>query len=57
MWNYPLVAIGGIDASALPEVLVSGVGSVAMVRALLTAKNPEHMALELQATIRAITRT
>ena len=33
MRDYPLVAIGGIDHSKLPEVLASGVGSVAVVRA------------------------
>ena len=48
---YPLVAIGGIDNSKLPEVLASGVGSVAVVRALVEADNPEEMATHLQALI------
>lgn len=41
MRDYPLVAIGGIDGSKMPEVLASGVGSVAVVRALVTAAQPE----------------
>lgn len=51
MQHYPLVAIGGIDSSRLPEVLGSGVGSVAVVRALVTADHPEAMAASLQAAI------
>ena len=39
--DYPLVAIGGIDLAKLPEVLRSGVGSVAVVRALVAAASPE----------------
>ncbi|MEJ8847527.1 thiamine phosphate synthase [Variovorax rhizosphaerae] len=39
--DYPLVAIGGIDLGKLPEVLQSGVGSVAVVRALVAATSPE----------------
>jgi thiamine-phosphate pyrophosphorylase len=38
---YPLVAIGGIDMARLPEVMACGVGSVAVVRALIAAKDPE----------------
>ena len=33
MQAYPLVAIGGIDEDKMPDVLRSGVGSVAVVRA------------------------
>ena len=51
MRNYPLVAIGGIDASHLPDVLASVVGSVAVVRALVAAKQPETVASQLQAAI------
>lgn len=53
MRNYPLVAIGGIDQSKLPQVLSSGVGSVAVVRALVAAQHPEEMAASLQAAINA----
>lgn len=53
MRDYPLVAIGGIDAHNLPEVLTSGVGSVAVVRALVAAEQAESMAAILQARISA----
>ena len=53
MRNYPLVAIGGIDQSKLPEVLASGVGSVAVVRALVAAEHPEAVAASFQAVINA----
>jgi thiamine-phosphate pyrophosphorylase len=47
--DTPTVAIGGIDAARLPEVLASGVGSVAVVRALVAADAPEAQAAALQA--------
>jgi len=53
MRDCPLVAIGGIDHSTLPDVLVSDVGSVAVVRALVAAEQPEAMAASLQAVINA----
>lgn len=37
----PSVAIGGIDLNRLGDVLASGVGSVAVVRALVAAGDPE----------------
>lgn len=46
--HYPTVAIGGIDQARLPAVLASGVGSVAVVRALVAADHPEYMAQRLQ---------
>lgn len=49
--EYPLVAIGGIDMARLPEVMASGVGSVAVVRALLAAKDPEAEARRLSDAI------
>ena len=52
MREYPLVAIGGIDASTLPGVLASGVGSVAVVRALVAADEPEEVAARLQMAIK-----
>ena len=39
--GYAQVAIGGIDAQSLPQVLASGVGSVAVVRAIVGASDPE----------------
>jgi thiamine-phosphate pyrophosphorylase len=47
----PLVAIGGIDAARLPEVMSSGVGSAAVVRALVGATDPETSARALAALI------
>lgn len=49
--DYPLVAIGGIDAARLPEVMASGVGSVAVVRALVASANPEQEAQQLEEEI------
>lgn len=40
--HRPLVAIGGIDAARLPAVCATGVGSVAVVRALVAADAPEE---------------
>lgn len=53
MRDHALVAIGGIDAARLPEVLASGVGSVAVVRALVAAPQPEAVAAQWQALIDA----
>ncbi|PJB44792.1 MAG: thiamine phosphate synthase [Comamonadaceae bacterium CG_4_9_14_3_um_filter_60_33] len=47
--DLPTVAIGGIDPARLPEVLATGVGSVAVVRALVAADQPEAQVLALQA--------
>ncbi len=44
MRHRPLVAIGGIDFARLGEVLPSGVGSVAVVRALVAAADPAQEA-------------
>ncbi|MFZ4285589.1 thiamine phosphate synthase [Variovorax sp. HJSM1_2] len=46
--GMPLVAIGGIDAAQMPAVAASGVGSVAVVRALVQAPNPELAVAELK---------
>jgi thiamine-phosphate pyrophosphorylase len=51
--DHATVAIGGVDVARLPEVLASGVGSVAVVRALVAADQPELIAAELQRTIAA----
>jgi thiamine-phosphate pyrophosphorylase len=47
--NYPQVAIGGIGAEQFGEVLATGVGSIAVVRALVNAANPETQAASLKA--------
>jgi len=51
MQQHPLVAIGGIDASRLPAVLQTGVGSVAMVRAITEAPDPESTAWGFMKTL------
>lgn len=47
MQQYPLVAIGGIAAEQFPQVLSTGVGSIAVVRALVNAPDPEAAAQDL----------
>lgn len=47
MRHVPLVAIGGIDAGKLPQVVSSGVGSIAVVRAITVADDPEAAAAAL----------
>ena len=49
--DYPLVAIGGIDAARLSDVMASGVGSAAVVRALVAAVDPAAEATYLQSEI------
>lgn len=39
--GYPLVGIGGVDESNIPSVLATGVGSVAVVRAVINADDPQ----------------
>jgi thiamine-phosphate pyrophosphorylase len=47
MKAYPLVAIGGIDLEQLPAVVKTGVGSVAVVRAIIASESPEATAQAL----------
>jgi thiamine-phosphate pyrophosphorylase len=48
MSNYPLVAIGGIGQDSIRAVSKSGVGSVAVVRAITQAKDPKAAIKHLQ---------
>ena len=50
--NYPLVAIGGIDQDSIPAVAKSGVGSVAVVRAITEAADPKATVKHLQTLMR-----
>ena len=52
MQQYPLVAIGGIAAEQFPAILATGVGSVAVVRALVNAPEPEAAVHHLLACMR-----
>ena len=51
MNHYPLVAIGGIDQDSMRAVSRSGVGSVAVVRAITQAKDPKVAVKHLQELI------
>ncbi|RYF73474.1 MAG: thiamine phosphate synthase [Comamonadaceae bacterium] len=51
MQGYPLVAIGGIDMDRLPQALAAGVGSIAVVRAIVAAADPEGAAQSLMASM------
>lgn len=51
MRHYPLVAIGGIDGNNLAQALSSGVGSVAVVRAITGSAKPEAAAAQLMAQL------
>lgn len=51
MKNYPQVAIGGIGQEQFAEVLATGVGSIAVVRALVNADQPEEAAASLMAAM------
>lgn len=52
MRGYPQVAIGGIGLPQFAEVLATGVGSIAVVRALVNAPHPEAAAAELMQALR-----
>ena len=52
MKSYPQVAIGGIGQEQFAEVLATGVGSIAVVRALVNADQPEEAAASLMAAMR-----
>ncbi|WP_197713965.1 thiamine phosphate synthase [Polynucleobacter necessarius] len=53
MSHYPLVAIGGIDQDSIHAVATSGVGSVAVVRAITQAKDPKAAVKHLQQLMQA----
>ena len=48
MHHYPLVAIGGIDEGSIHAVAQSGVGSVAVVRAISGSSDPKAAVKRLQ---------
>ena len=53
MRQHPLVAIGGIDPARIADVMHSGVGSIAVVRAITAEADPERAARTLQDLMRA----
>ena len=52
MRHHPLVGIGGIDEARIPLVMQSGVGSIAVVRAITGAEDAEAAAARLQKIMR-----
>ena len=49
--QIPVVAIGGINMTRAPQVLATGVDSIAVVTAITEAENPEQAVSELMALI------
>jgi thiamine-phosphate pyrophosphorylase len=56
MRDYPLVAIGGIDGDKMAQVMASGVGSIAVVRAITDAPDPEASAAQLISSLNCYNR-
>ncbi|MGO2011178.1 MAG: thiamine phosphate synthase [Pseudoalteromonas sp.] len=52
MQSYPTVAIGGIDLARTLEVAATGVGSVAVVRAITEADDYQQAIVDLQGAIK-----
>lgn len=52
MHDYPVVAIGGIDLARAEEVAKTGVGSIAVVRAITEAADPEAAIVELESVLK-----
>ncbi|WP_404302948.1 thiamine phosphate synthase [Alicycliphilus denitrificans] len=52
MRGYPQVAIGGIGLAQFEQVRSTGVGSIAVVRALVNAEQPEAAAAQLMAALK-----
>ena len=51
--EYPTVAIGGIGAEQFDDILATGTGSIAVVRALVAAIDPEAAAAQLMRAMTA----
>lgn len=49
--RYPLTAIGGIDLKRARDVMATGVGSIAVVRAITEAGDPVQAVAELRASM------
>lgn len=49
--RVPIIAIGGIDAAAVPEILTSGAAGVAVMGGIMRAANP---ASEVEGLIAAL---
>ncbi|MBA2377568.1 MAG: thiamine phosphate synthase [Rubrobacter sp.] len=51
--SIPVVAIGGIEASNVDEVLSTGASGIAAISTILTAEDPEHAARKLREAVDA----
>ena len=51
MSDYPLVAIGGININNAADVLKCGVGSIAVMSAIIDALDPAQAVLDLKAVV------
>ena len=51
--HIPVIAIGGIDHTNLPQVVQAGAYGVAMIRAVLAAPDPQKATQQLQAALAA----
>ena len=49
--SLPVLAIGGIDHTNLPQVMQAGAYGVAMIRAVLAAPDPYHATQQLRAAL------
>ncbi len=49
--RIPVLAIGGITAERVPDLLPQGIAGVAVIRAILAADDPAHAAQELLAAL------
>ena len=52
--SVPVVAIGGITAARVPDVLSAGAGGVAVISAILGAESPRAAASELREALEAV---
>ena len=51
--HIPVIAIGGIDHTNLPQVMQAGAYGVAMIRAVLAAPDPYKATQQLRAALAA----
>jgi len=52
--SLPVLAIGGIDHTNLPQVMQAGAYGVAMIRAILAASDPYRAAQQLRAALASV---
>lgn len=55
--SIPVVALGGINSTTLPELTGRGITNVAVMSALLTSEHPKEAAAELKAMLKEVDNT